>query len=104
MKKPEVDWTFLDRVNTTSFQGWAAVWLWIFTGAVWGIAAIIAAITGKELPVAWLATWLTGIAGLAGIGALQFNAMRNTDYGALDRKAKAAAAAAGKPAGEGDAA
>jgi hypothetical protein len=94
MKKPEVDWAFLDRINTTAFQGWAAIWLWIGTGVIWGIAAIISAITGKELPVAWLATWLTGIAGLAGIGALQFNSMRNTDYEALRIKAAAEAKAA----------
>lgn len=81
-----IDWSFLDTFNATAFQGWAAVWLWIGTGIVWGIAAIVAAFTGKALPVSWLATWLTGIAGLAGIGALQFKTMRDTDWKALEIK------------------
>lgn len=99
MKKPEVDWTFLDRVNTTAFKGWSAVWLWIGTALVWAIALLLAVVLEKGLPEAWLATWLTGLAAYSGLGALQYKAMRETDYGALERKATAA-----KAKEEGDAA
>ena len=92
MKKPEVDWTFLDKVNTTAFKGWSAVWLWIGTFVVWGVALLLAVVLKVELPEGWLGTWLGGLTLYSGVGAFQYKAMRETDYGALERKAKAAAA------------
>lgn len=89
MKKPEVDWTFLDKLNTTAFKGWSVVWLWLATFVVWGVCALLAVWRNAELPEAWLATWLTGLAAYSGLGALQYKAMRETDYGALERKAAA---------------
>lgn len=92
----KIDWRFLDTFNSVAFKGWSGGWLWVYTGAVWGVCAILAAALDKELPEAWLATWLTGLAAYSGIGALQYRSMRDSDYGALERKAAIEAAKASK--------
>jgi hypothetical protein len=82
-----IDWSFLGTFNSVAFKGWSGGWLWVYTGAVWGACAVLAVILGKDLPDAWLATWLTGLAAYSGIGVLQYKSMRETDWGLVERKA-----------------
>lgn len=82
-------WDFLNSFNSTAFKGWSIGWLWVYTGVVWGVCALVAAGLGKELPEAWLGTWLGGLTLYSGVGAYQYGKMRDTDYGALERKAAA---------------
>lgn len=84
-----MDWKFLDTFNSTAFKGWSTGWLWVFTGAIWGAVSGYAAMTGKPVPTEWLGTWLGGLTLYSGVGAYQYATMRNTDYGALERKAAA---------------
>lgn len=90
MKKPEVDWTFLDKLNTTALNAWVAIWLWVGTFFVWAVVAVIAAVRASDPPVAWLALWTAGLGALSGIAKSQFTTMRDTDYKALEIKATAA--------------
>jgi hypothetical protein len=82
-----IDWSFLGTFNSVAFAGWSGGWLWIGTFVVWGIVTIICAINGKTPPVEWLLTWLGGLTAYSGVGTYKYKAMRDTDYGAIERKA-----------------
>jgi hypothetical protein len=82
-----IDWSFLDSLNTTALKGWSVVWLWLFTGAMWGVAVVLGVVMGKGLPSEWLGVWLGGLTLYSGVGAYQYKTMRDTDYGAIERKA-----------------
>jgi hypothetical protein len=93
-----IDWSFLDTFNSTAFKGWSSGWLWVFTAAVWGAATLIAVVKATDhLPTEWLFAWLSGLATYSGLSVVQFNAMRKTDYGALDRQAEIEKAKATPP-------
>ena len=81
----KVDWGFLNTFNQVAFKGWSAGWLWIYTGFVWGVAAVWASATGNTTPDGWLLAWLGGLTAYSGVSAYQYKAMRDTDYGALER-------------------
>ena len=83
-------WDFLNTFNTTAFKGWSVGWLWVYTGVIWGAATLFV----KEPPEAWLVGWLAGLTAYSGVSAYQYTSMRNTDYGALERKAQQAPAPA----------
>ena len=88
----KIDWAFLDTFNGTAFKGWSAGWLWIGTFAVWAVVAVLATHNAHDTPNEWLYGWLAGLSAYSGISAFQYRSMRETDYGALDRKAKIEAA------------
>lgn len=81
----KVDWTFLNTFNQVAFKGWSAVWLWIYTGFIWGVGVVVAVATEHALPEGWLLAWLGGLTAYSGVSAYQYKAMRDTDYGALER-------------------
>ncbi len=78
-------WDFLNTFNTTAFKGWSVGWLWVYTGVVWGAALLLV----KEPSESFLVAWLAGLTAYSGVSAYQYTSMRNTDYGALERKAAA---------------
>lgn len=73
-------WTFLDTFNTTGFKGWSVGWLWVYTGGVWGIVALVAVVLGKDTPTEWLFAWMGGLCGYSGVSAYQFTKQRETDW------------------------
>lgn len=85
-------WKFLDSFNATGFKGWSVGWLWIYTGAVWGIVAVVAVSLKATTPTEWLSSWLVGLAAYSGVSYLQQKNARETDYGYVERKAQMPAA------------
>jgi hypothetical protein len=83
-------WAFLNTFNATGFKGWSVGWLWLYTGAIWGIVAVVAGSSAKATPTEWLATWLAGLTAYSGVSYLQNKNARETDYGYVERKAGAA--------------
>ena len=51
------------------------------------MGVVIAAWRGTTLPTEWLVGWLAGLAAYSGVSAYQYKTMRDTDYGAIERKA-----------------
>lgn len=84
-----MNWGFLDTLNTTAFKGWSVGWLWIYTGAIWGIVAIVAVAFKVTPPTEWLIGWLGGLTAYSGVSAYAQKVQRETDYGYIERKGAA---------------
>lgn len=76
-----MNWAFLPKeFNATAFKGWSIVNLWIYTGAVWGIVALVCVFGEGTAPTEWLMTWLGGLTAYSAVGAYSQKNMRETDW------------------------
>jgi hypothetical protein len=85
-----MNWDWVKTLNTTSYKAVIVMWLWIGTGVVIGAVIVIATMRKESTPPETLiALWLGALTTLSGVGAYTYKTMRDTDYGALERKAAA---------------
>lgn len=84
-----MNWDWVKDLNLLSYQGVWLTRLWIGTAVVIWCIALICTIWKHDAPSLLIGTWLTGLAGLSGVGAFKQKVMRETDYGYVERKAQA---------------
>jgi hypothetical protein len=90
-----LDPSWLNQLNTPTYKTVWAVWCCIGTFMVWGACTLF------EVHVEEVAfgLWLGFLAAWMGINYKTYATTRDTDYGALERKADIERAKAGLPAG-----
>lgn len=84
----------LNAVSSTNAKAIGTLALYFLTWASYTAAVLLA----KEPDAVNFGMWLAFLAGLGGFSLAQFRQQRETDYGALERKAEIERAKAGAPA------
>lgn len=84
-------WTS-DGNLTTAYRGWMIPSLWLITGVVWALCAIIAVVASLAgnvvvLPTEWLTVWTGFVTLISGIQKFEQKDFRDTDHEALRIKA-----------------
>lgn len=75
----------LNATNSTNYKTVAAIRLWVGTYVVWAVCQIANVAMQEGVFIAWI----SALVGLSGVTSWQYKAMRDTDYGLIERKAKA---------------
>lgn len=86
MIESDRQWIWSSDANlTTAYRGWMIPSLWLLTGVIWGLCAVIAIVASLagndvKLPVEWLTVWTGFLTLVSGIQKYEQKDFRETDH------------------------